>query len=346
MTLTMDRSLAEGATTAPFVCPACKGSLDSASDSFHCGHCRRDFPIILGIPDFRLFDDPYISIEDDRRKGLALAEAYESESFEQLVARYWRMTPGIPQDLVQEHVRLAAGLQDRSIETWKVVSSNAGRIGTESLLEIGCGTAGFLAGVGPTFTRAVGIDIAFRWLVVAKKRLEQAGVTNAVLACACAEYLPFPDGAFDVTVAEDVLDHTRNQEAFIKEGARVLKRGTGRFYLSTPNRFSLGPDPHVWIWGVGFLPQRFRDRYVRWRKGVAYGPIRPISHLGLHRLLKRASLRQHRMLAFSTGPGAHPKLLAWQRALARVYESLRGVPGVRDLLGLVGPSIQVICSKP
>ncbi len=350
-----------------YICPGCKGQLLSEPEAYRCQECRRHYPIVLRIPDFRLFPDPHIPIEDDYAKGQALAEHYDEMSFPQLLARYWEMTPGVPDDLVCEYVRSALDKHQRSLRTWETIKGvgvrsltpalrqahghpspsgrGAGGEGRyDELLEIGCGTAGFLAAAGPAFSHAVGIDIAFRWLIIARKRLEELGVKNVTLVCACAEHLPFPDGAFDLVVAEDVLDHTKDQGAFAKESARVLKGQTGVFYMSTPNRYSLGPDPHVWVSWVGFLPPRFRDRYVRWRRGVPYGPIRPVSYGDMRRLLRSASFRKCRVILPQLG-GLNPERLSrWQRVQVHLYELARGIPLLSYALRLVGPSLQVLSS--
>lgn len=327
-----------------YVCPKCKAILSGESEAYYCHRCQRRYPVLLGIPDFRLFPDPYISIEDDHRKSLALAEHYDDLGFPELVARYWEMTPATPRELAQQYIHGALRHYRRSLNTWAMIQPIIRPNEHGALLDVGCGTGGFLAAAGPTFARAVGIDIAFRWLIIAKKRLEELKIENFALICGCAEHLPFPDNAFDLVVAEDVLDHTRDQEAFACEATRVLKRG-GTFYLSTPNRYSVGPDPHVWVLGVGFLPPNLRDRYVRWRKGIPYGPIRPVSYLQLRQLLRLALPDRCRILLPELFDMDRQRFSPWQRIQLRLYELLRQVPLVRDILRFIGPSFQVIGHK-
>ncbi len=327
----------------PFVCPRCRGPLAAESEAYHCPPCARRYPIVMGIPDFRLFPDPYISIEDDYRKAEALMERYESSRFRDLVTRYWAITPGVPGALVAEYVRGAMDGERRGRAAWATILSADAPAGRGRLLDVGCGTAGFLAAAASEFNTAVGLDIAFRWLIVARKRLEEAGGRNVTLVCACAEHLPFPDGAFDLVVGEDALDHVNDPQAFLREGARVLTPERGVFYLSTPNRYSLGPDPHVWVWGVGFLPVRLRDRYVRRRRGVPYGPIHPVSYLQMRRLLGGASLRIRRLLFPSLHGLDSRRLTGWQRAQVRVYGLVRRLPVLRESLRLFGPGFQILC---
>jgi len=54
---------------------------------------------------------------------------------------------------------------------------------------------------------------------------------------ASAEKMPFPDNSFDSIVAGELIEHLKNPRAFVKESARVLKKG-GVLALSTPNRKS------------------------------------------------------------------------------------------------------------
>ena len=329
-----------------YVCPRCKGTLLKDPGFYSCKACEQRYPVILGIPDFRIFPDPYINIEDDRRKGQTLAQHFEEMSFHQLVSCYWEMTPGVPQALVQGYVRAAHYSKERSASTWETINSSGMHIGSNLLMDAGCATAGFLAAVSPKFDHAVGLDIAFRWLVVAKKRLQELGITNATLVCACAEHMPFPDNLFDLVVAEDLLDHTKDQASFVQESARVLVESSGVPYFSTPNRYSLGPDPHVQVAGVGYLPPRFRDRYVRWRKGVPYGPISPISYGQISRLLKHGRFRQHKVLLPGIEHFDRRGLSAWQRAQARLYQSVRAIPWLRYGLKYLAPSLQVLANEP
>jgi SAM-dependent methyltransferase len=331
--------------TFRYVCPQCRSSLAESPEAYHCHSCGRRYPVVLGIPDFRLFADPYISIEDDYRKGQFLAERAAEMKFADLLAHYWEITPGVPRPLISQYVQGALRHHERSRATWAMIQSAESLTSRGSLLDVGCGTAGFLAAVAPAFSSAVGIDIAFRWLVVARKRLEELQVRNVALVCACAEALPFPAAAFDLVTAEDVLDHTRHQEASVQEAARVL-RGGGVLYVTTPNRYSLAPDPHVWVWGVGLLPPGLRDRYVRWRKGIPYGPIRPVSYLALRRLLKSAALRRCRILWPDLAGFRRASLSRWQRVLLLGYTFVRKAPVVRSILLVIGPVVHVLCRKP
>ena len=131
-------------------------------------------------------------------------------------------------------------------------------------------------GVGESW----GVDIALRWLLVARKRLDEEGLAHVRLVCGCAERLPFCDRGFAGVVAGDVIEHVGDQAATLAEAHRVLVPG-GRLFLASPNRFSLAPEPHVQVWGVGYLPRRWMAPYVRWTRGIDFRAIRT---LGLRRM--------------------------------------------------------------
>src|SRR5205823_14104117 len=50
-------------------CPVCRDQLEIGERSLTCQSCRRNYPVVLGIPDLRLYEDPLIPLEDDYRKG-------------------------------------------------------------------------------------------------------------------------------------------------------------------------------------------------------------------------------------------------------------------------------------
>ena len=91
------------ATVAPtLACPSCRGPLTSDAERYECSVCGRRYPVVCGIPDFRLTPDPYISFEDEYAKVRRLADA-GATSFEALVRVYWRITSDVPQEMAEKH---------------------------------------------------------------------------------------------------------------------------------------------------------------------------------------------------------------------------------------------------
>ena len=104
-------------------CPVCRATLSEQGETLTCTGCERTYPIVLGIPDLRLYEDPLIPKLDDYRKGEKLQRAAESLSFAELVAFYWTLPtyPPTPADLsarlfsasrVMKNTRMSAGSPD------------------------------------------------------------------------------------------------------------------------------------------------------------------------------------------------------------------------------------------
>ena len=131
----------------------------------------------------------------------------------------------------------------------------------------------------------LGIDVSLVWLVVARRMIEEHG-GQATLCAAFAESLPLPDASVPAVVSLDVIEHVADQPRYLAEIDRIAADGAA-IAFATPNRYSLAAEPHVHVWGVGWLPVRFQKRYVRARSGQPYEYVRLLSVPGLARLLRR-----------------------------------------------------------
>jgi len=93
------------------------------------------------------------------------------------------------------------------------------------ILEVGVGTGISLPDYART-NRLIGIDISAPMLRKAAERVAEHGLHNVeALAVMDAKHLAFPDGAFDVIVAQYVITAVPDPEATLDEFARVLKPG-------------------------------------------------------------------------------------------------------------------------
>lgn len=328
----------------PFVCPQCHGALETQPHTHICAACNRSYPVVLGIPDFRLQPDPYINFDDEYRKAERLTEAAAGRSFEDLLRFYWEITPDVPRQAAERYVRYAAQGKERGVACFEAMDVRLQqRWQGNALLEIGCGVGGLLLPAAMRFNNVVGSDIAFRWLIIARKQLEQEG-SDVPLVCCAAEQLPFADARFDAVVGLHVLEHSQDPGAVIADSARVLKSG-GRCLFPTPNRYSLGPEPCVRVWGAGFLPRRFMSRYVQWVRGVPYRHIRLLSLFELRRYLRAAGFAQWRIDPHRFAACELRAVTPGLRLLARLYHALLMIPGVPQLMRLVGPMLQITASK-
>ncbi len=254
------------------VCPACRSSLTPVgADALSCEACALTFPVIAGIPDLRLVPDRYLTLEADREKAVAVDAV--AGGFLEAVRAYWSMTPEVPPDLAERFsANMARGIVRgaRHLETLGVVGPG------DVLLDVGCGTGGVLATAGSRGATVVGIDTALRWLVIARRYLQELGV-EAQLVAADGATPPFRSGTFTVVTSIETLEHAADQRGFVNGCLAMSDRPGGRCLLVAANRFSVAPEPAVRLWGVGFLPRRFAAPYVQRRRGTNYRFSRPVS---------------------------------------------------------------------
>jgi SAM-dependent methyltransferase len=303
-----------------FACPRCHGVLDAGTEAYGCASCGAAYPVISGIPDFRVAPDPWIGIDEDRDKGLRLEREAAGLGFEATVRAYWAMTPGTPDEDAGRFIAHVLDAERRSGE-WLAAIGAPAKAG-EYWLDLGCGTADLAAAAGPG-VEVVGLDIAFRWLIAAKCRLAERGRAGTMV-CGNAEALPFPDARFDRVIALGLLEHCDDPKPVLEEVRRVLRPG-GRVHIRTVNRYSLLPEPHVGVWGVGWLPRAWADGYVQWRRGERYLHHRPLSAGELARCLRHAGfagvcVEAARLLDAEAGrlPGALRFFVTAYRRLSRV----------------------------
>ena len=341
------------------VCPSCKGPLADRGDAFECGACRRVYPVIAGIPDFRLLPDRFISLEDDRRKGLRALDLAQARGggFEAALDAYWSITPELAPQLAarhRAHQLLEVDIGEQTLrEMERLVLADARRTKAESqpsskhgeelarlntLLDLGCGTAGLLAATGSRFQLAAGVDVAFRWLLVGRLRLNEAGL-DCPLICANAEHLPFRGGAFDRIIANDLLEHVVEPGQVLAECRRVIA-AAGSCYLATNNRYSLAPEPHVQLWGVGWLARGLQSSYVQSMRNHTYRNVSLLSANELRRLAAKAGLD---CKSTEAAPLYARHLGETIERIVKVYNNLRLAQPLRPLLRLLGPRVQAMC---
>lgn len=106
-----------------------------------------------------------------------------------------------------------------------------------TVLDLGCGDgyatariADLVAGeAGGDGHRVIGVD----WSETALTRARARGLRTVRVALG-GEPLPFPDGAVDVVVMSEIVEHLVDPDAVVAEAYRVLRPG-GHLFLSTPN---------------------------------------------------------------------------------------------------------------
>lgn len=143
------------------------------------------------------------------------------------------------------------------------------------ILDVGCGIGTYLRRFLDLSPHVFGIDVSL-------ERLAQARPSLGNLVAAGGENLPFADGAFDVLVFNEVIEHVADDRRAIEEALRVLEDG-GHAVIYAPNR--LYPfETHGVYWRgryrfgnvplVNYLPKRYRDRLVPQARAYTASSIR------------------------------------------------------------------------
>jgi 2-polyprenyl-3-methyl-5-hydroxy-6-metoxy-1,4-benzoquinol methylase len=337
--------MATAEALALLCCPACEGELEAADESLACGRCGRRFPVVAGIPDLRLeYADPYVSREQDLALARRLDAISDEHDFAGLLREHWRLT-GKPPELAERFVAGDVGGSSRC-ESWVAeIERERGAPFTadDTFLEVGCGTAALAAAVAGRAGTVFATDLSMRWLVLAKKRLTEQRLDNVRLVCCAAEDPCFPSDAFDAVGAADVIEHVYGQPELVAACQRILRPG-GILFLTTPNRFSLSLEPHVRLWGVGFLPLPLARRYVRAVRGVPYERVFLLSARRLRSLL-RAERLEARIVPPAIPPATQSMYKGLELRLVRLYNRLRRFAPSRALLLAVGPFFHVFGRK-
>ena len=104
-----------------------------------------------------------------------------------------------------------------------------GRLQPEGrLLEVGCALGFLLAGLQRSGWRVEGVDASAFAAYYARTRYD------IDVTCAMLEETAFPDGAFDVVIQKDLLEHVADPRRHLDETHRLLRPG-GWLRLVTPN---------------------------------------------------------------------------------------------------------------
>ena len=122
--------------------------------------------------------------------------------------------------------------------------------GPQRILDAGCGTGGLIRRLGARHPewQWTGVDVSPLACQLARER----GATDVREASVTA--LPFADGEFAAAVSADVLYHLDDDQAALREMARVIRPG-GVLVLNVP--------AHRWLWSYHDIAVSGRRRYAR-----------------------------------------------------------------------------------
>lgn len=300
-----------------------------------CVRCGSDYPLQHGFIDFRTGQAVDVDAQADSKLAELLAARQASSTFSELRAYYYSLRPEAADAL---HERHESHFRAEAIRAARVVQ----QLSEGPLLDLGCGAGQYLLAAARTGRQAAGVDASLCQLILARKLLADEGF-SAQLALANVEQLPFGSETFRCAAATDVIEHLDDPNLLLAETARVLAP-QGILWLTTPNRFSLTAEPHVGLWGAGWLPHRLAVSYVRARTNIDYRPIRLLSLNSLRDALERSFPRVEIRLATLTASetNAFPPL---KRILAHSYSTVSRISLLRPALLRVTPYFEATCRK-
>lgn len=113
---------------------------------------------------------------------------------------------------------------------WRTAQNSAayllGHLGpAQRLLDVGCGPGTITADLAARVGEVVAVDNAEPALAACRDELERRSASNVEVRSADVYALPFPDGAFDVVHAHQVLQHLSDPAAALAEMRRVCRPG-------------------------------------------------------------------------------------------------------------------------
>jgi 2-polyprenyl-3-methyl-5-hydroxy-6-metoxy-1,4-benzoquinol methylase len=149
-------------------------------------------------------------------------------------------------------------------------------LGGRQLLDAGSGTGHFSARARARGASVIAVDIGPNLLEEARRKGVERVVASDV------GQLAFPDGAFDIVISSECIEHTPSPRTSVIELMRVLRPG-GTLALTCPNR--------TWRWSctvadvLGIRPYLGLENWPSWRqlrRWLEEGGLVVERHIGIH----------------------------------------------------------------
>jgi ubiquinone/menaquinone biosynthesis C-methylase UbiE/DNA-binding transcriptional ArsR family regulator len=151
--------------------------------------------------------DPIIARDRDRLSAVRAARASAAQDYFRAHAAEWDRIRKlhVPDEAVEQAIRDA--LADKPFR---------------SLLDLGTGTGRILEMFGAQLERGLGIDLSLDMLLLARARIERAGLRHCSVRQGDIYDLAVPAGSFEVVIIHQVLHFLDDGGRAIREAARVL----------------------------------------------------------------------------------------------------------------------------
>lgn len=171
----------------------------------------------------------------------------------------------------------------------------------------GCGLGAYAEKLLDAGADVYAFDIETDRVAATRKRVPKAHV-------AAAEFIPYPNDAFDMVLSHEVIEHVDDDRLALSEMARVLKPG-GRAIIFCPNRwYPFETHGHYWRgeyhFGntplINYLPNSLRDRLAP--------HVRAYTRTGLRHLLEDLPVR---VVYHTRIMGAYDNIIARSPRLGR-----------------------------
>lgn len=112
--------------------------------------------------------------------------------------------------------------------------------GSNTVLEIGCGTGTTALKLAPSVSRMIGTDVSNEMIAIARERATTQGCHNAEFSVATAKCAPGADEAYDAVLAFNLLHLVTDRPTALAHVRRLLKPG-GLFISKTPCLSEMNP---------------------------------------------------------------------------------------------------------
>ena len=138
-----------------------------------------------------------------------------------------------------------------------------------SLLDLGTGTGRMLELFGREIERGLGLDLSLDMLLLARDRLERAGLKNCSVRQGDLYDLPLANDSFDVIILHQVLHFLDDGGRAIREAARALRPG-GRLLVVdfAPHEMEFLREQHAHR-RLGFSP----ETVTQWLTAAGLEPV-------------------------------------------------------------------------
>lgn len=320
-----------------FRCPNCLGELVEGT----CSPCNTRYRQTLGILDLRW---PQSGPTDAHEEAFIekFVERYPVATFAELVALRFQSS-NLPEEILATYQQYAANPQARSQQMLDMfeerVNEKFDRNSANVALDLGCGVGASSIALASQFERVVGIDVDLISLILARKFLEEQGVTNVVLVQAYAQNIPLLDDFVDYAIAQNVLEHLFDVQTALQEMQRILTVG-GCFCGDSRNRYDLLlSEPHTKLRWVGFWPRRWQGWYVWQFRKMKYEHTKLLSLLELKRFAKIAFGKSaHVIFPMSAAYGRSAK---WDK----IIRFIERIPLINWLFLLFFPSHLLVAQR-